>query len=385
MSKQSALQLLSKFCSVFIVGSRDFIYFSRMACRMTSEELAINECSTTEIYKGDTAAVKDYSSIERAEEVPSPSKYCYRQKASICEHVVYFCSLAVASYVGVFCRVYLSELGKWDGVVLFPSLYPQMVGTAIMGFVANHKLLLTNSFLYQAIATGLCGSITTFSSWNSEAVSTLLQTGQASPDNAVRVLGWATTLLLGLGMSSAALTLGRHLSSLSPWPDSKQQTRYTQLSTWCAKYRVVEGGIFVGVWLVLTVLVVALPYLLQRRDLLFIGLLATLGTYVRWHISPLNSAFQKFKLGTFLVNVAGSWLLEGVVCMKELYAERVLARDLLMGVASGFCGCLTTVSTFAVELSSLPLLSSYVYAFSSIVLAQVGMILVRGIFQWTSD
>lgn len=331
------------------------------------------------------AAVKDYSSIKQAEEAPSPGKRCYRQKASICEHVVYFCCLAVASYVGVFCRIYLSELVNWDGVLLFPSLYPQMVGTTIMGVVTNHKLLLTNSFLYQAMATGLCGSITTFSSWNSEAVSTLLQTGQASPDNAVRLLGWATTLLLGLGMSSAALTLGRHISSLSPWSDSKEQSRYPKLSAWCAKYRVVEGGMFVCVWFVLTVVVVVLPYLLQRRDMLFTGLLATLGTYLRWHISPLNSTFKKFKLGTFLVNIAGAWLLGGVVCVKELYTEGNMVHDMLVGVASGFCGCLTTVSTFAVELSDLPLVPSYTYAFSSIVVAQVGMIGVRGTFQWTSN
>lgn len=361
-----------------------------MACHMTSEELAIKDCSSTGhqevcVVVGD-ATVKDYSSIKQADEVLlSPGKCCYRQKASFCEHVVYFCSLAVASYVGVFCRIYLSELVNWDGVTLFPSLYPQMVGTTIMGFVTNHKLLLSESFLYQAIATGLCGSITTFSSWNSEAVTSLLQTGQAPPNNAIRVLGWATTLLLGLGMSSAALTLGRHLSCLSPLSDSKQQSRQTKLSAWCAKYRVVEGGMFVCVWLVLTVLVVVLPYFLQRRDIIFTGLLAALGTYIRWHISPLNSTFKKFKLGTFLVNIAGAWLLGGVVCVMELYTEEVLAHDLLVGVASGFCGCLTTVSTFAVELSSLPLIPSYTYAFSSIVLAQVGMIIVRGTFQWTSN
>lgn len=54
------------------------------------------------------------------------------------------------------------------------------------------------------------------------------------------------------------------------------------------------------------------------------------------------------------------------------------------GRAAGFCGCLTTVSTFIVELSTLSLIPSYVYAFTSVAVAQVGMIAIGGTLQWTS-
>lgn len=361
-----------------------------MACHTSAEELAIKEASASQsslnvLNPVASQELRDYSTIKQADDGSAEKgRCCYRQKASPFEHVVYFCSLAVASYAGVFTRIYLTELVNWDGVPLFPSLYPQIVGTTLMGLVTSHKLLLANSFVYPAITTGLCGSITTFSSWNSEAVSSLLQSGQVLPNNGVRVLGWVTTLLLGLGMSTGALTIGRHLASLSPWEDSKQQNKELKLPDHSSKSRLVEGGIFVCVWVALTVLIVVLPYVFGRRDLVFAGLLATLGTFLRWHLSPLNSTFQNFKLGTFLANVAGAWLLGGVVCTQQLFAEGVLVHDLLVGVAAGFCGCLTTVSTFAVELSSLPLRPSYLYAVSSIILAQVGMILVRGTLQWTS-
>jgi fluoride ion exporter CrcB/FEX len=320
-----------------------------------------------------------YTTIEPAKDGgPAAGKKHYRQKASPYEHIVYFCSLSVASYAGVFARIYLSELVKWDGVPLLPSLCPQLVGTAIMGLVMDHKLLLTDSFVYPAIATGLCGSITTFSSWNSEAVVTLLQSGEAVPNNGVRVVGWATTLLLGLGMSSGALTLGHHLASLSPWADFKQQNKNMKPAPAdpSSQLRAVEGAMFGGAWVAMTALVVILPILFGRKDLLFSALFAALGTYLRWHLSPLNSAFKRFKLGTFLANVAGAWLLGGVVYIQSLLTEGTLTQDLLTGVSTGFCGCLTTVSTFAVELSGLPLGPSYLYAISSIILAQLGMILV---------
>lgn len=357
-----------------------------MACHISTDELAIKEASIIQVSKTaqDPLAAQElkyYSTIKQATDGPAQKKQCcYRQKASPYEHIVFFCCLAVASYAGVFTRIYLMELVNWDGVPLFPSLYPQLVGTTIMGLVTSHKLLLTDTFVYPALATGFCGSITTFSSWNSEAVSSLLQSGEVLPNNGVRVLGWVTTLLLGFGMSTGALTLGCHLATLSPWADAKQ----LKPTDSPPKSRLVEGGIFVCAWAVLTVLIIMLPYLLGRRDLVFSGLLAALGTYLRWHLSPFNSTFKSFKLGTFLANVAGAWLLGGVVIAQGLSSEGSLLHDLLAGVATGFCGCLTTVSTFAVELSGLPLRPSYVYAVSSIVLAQLGMILVRGTVQWTT-
>lgn len=193
-------------------------------------------------------------------------------------------------------------------------------------------------------------------------------------------------------MSIGALTTGRHLASLSPWTDSKLKNKpvlSTSTRNRLSNLRAVEGDVFVCVWIVSSVLIVVIPYTLGRMDLAFACLLATIGTYIRWHLSPLNSAFQTFKLGTFLANVAGSWLLGGVAYAKDQNTEGGWSHDILTGVATGLCGCLTTVSTFAVELSSLSSTyttwSSYMYAASSIGVAQVGMIVVRGALQWTSS
>ena len=347
----------------------------------------VTEVSAASSEVGTTNQVID-AEVAKAPESTMKKCVCFRQKAGVIEHVVFFCALAVASYAGVVIRIYLSKLAQWNGVPLFPSLPAEFVGTAIMGFIAAHQKLLASRHkpLYQAMATGLCGSITTFSSWNSEAVQVLLQIGQDPPDNVTRIIGWATTLVLGIAMPIGALLFGSHLAHLSPWSDVWQQEKDLEqdVSKFLAR---LEGIIFVVLWVFLTCLGVVLPHHFSRLDLMFSIIFAIFGTYLRWHLAPLNSVFTNFKLGTFIVNVGGSLCLGATVVAKSHLSEQLgseyLGVHVLSGVATGFCGCLTTVSTFAVELTSLSLVWSYVYAASSILLAQLGLVIIRGVYEWT--
>lgn len=382
-----------------------------MACPVAAEERSIKSSldeHSSVLQNSLTQSSKDYRTITRhqAEDLVTPSppdvtrKWCYCQKGNACEQITYMCCLSTASYLGVLCRIYLLELSMWDGVPLFTSLYSQMVGTVIMGFTVSHRgaLAENHSFIYQAITTGLCGSITTFSFWNLEAVSALLQTYQVPSDNAARVFGWGTMLLLGLGMPTGALLVGKHLASLSPWSDQRIKNRQP-IATAAADSPAAQdspskcchvglrSSVFVSmsVWLAMSVLVVVLSFtVIHRLDLLFSVIFASLGTYCRWHLAPLNASLLNFKLGTFLVNVVGAWLLGGVVSVQEICPDGWV-HDLLVGLGNGFCGCVTTVSTFVVELSDMPLRSAYSYAIISIFAAQVGLILIRGPVQWTSQ
>lgn len=332
----------------------------------------------------------------RSEETAEPKEKCvcrcYRQKGSVVEHAVYFCAIAVASYAGVVIRAYLSQLAQWNGVPLFPSLSAEVVGTVVMGFIAAHQKSLGNNHkaLYQAIATGLCGCITTFSSWNFEAVKVLLQLDQNPPDNVTRIIGWATTLILGVGMPIAALLFGRHLAHLSPWSDFSpraQEENGEQNRSSFSKFLVVlERIAFTASWIMLTCLVLSVLYHFSQFKLMFSVVFAPVGAYIRWHLAPLNSLFTNFKLGTFIVNVGGSWLLGATIVAKAHLSTQLgadhLALMALSGFGTGFCGCLTTVSTFAVELSTLPLRWSYVYAIASILSAQLGLLIIKGTYEW---
>ena len=374
-----------------------------MACPV-AEESFIKRTKNSEysVLQNSLTQSKDYRTVALSAE-PSPQtfarKSCYFQKGNSCEQIIYFCCLSMGSYLGVLCRIYLSKLSRWDGVPLFTSLYSLVMGLVIMGFTTGHKLVLAEShpFTYQAITTGLCGSLTSFSSWNSEAISSLLQTDHVPPNNAARIFGWGTTILLGLGMSAGALGVGKHLAAISPWSDWRMQNRERTASSaidsseldglckFCHTGLKCHTFLCVCLWLLVSVLMVAVPSIvLHEWDLAFSLVFAALGTYVRWHLAPLNSTSHNFKLGTFLVNVMGTWLLGGVLSVSEIYPDGCV-HDLLVGIGTGFCGCLTTVSTFTVELSGLPLRYVYAYAMSSISAAQVGLLLIRIPIQWTTQ
>lgn len=346
-------------------------------------------------------AQRDYRSIERdpprldmdiadpgsRDDSPRVSPKCrFFQKASCIEHVGFFCALSVSSYFGILARIYLTELAAWNGLPLFPAFYSEVVGTTIMGFVLSHKQLLekNHKLTYQALATGLCGSLTTFSSWNNDAASVLIQYGEEYPDNVTRVIGWMTVLIVGFGMPIAALRFGEHIGYFSPWADQRTGERVYKDPKKVAK--VLEIASYIVFWVVATSTVVVIPLIFfNRHDFMFSFVLASLGTYLRWHLSPLNSAFQHFKLGTFLVNVIGTWVLGAAYLLDHHHEEEtgIEMKGLLYGATAGFCGCLTTVSTFAVELSTLSLGGTYLYGLSSVLAAQLGLIAIRGTYWWT--
>lgn len=368
------------------------------------EEVSIHEIFFSSMESQQTISIaaselppKDYRSIERdpgiaitdPEYLRRKRRRCERvkyQKASCIEHVGFFCALSVSAYFGILARIYLTELAAWNGLPLFPAFYSEVVGTAIMGVVLSHKQLLekNHKLTYQALATGLCGSLTTFSSWNNDAATILIQYGKEDPDNITRVIGWLTVLIIGFGMPIMALRFGEHIGYLSPWADQRTGEKVYEMPKKAT--RMCEIASYIIFWGITTSLVVAIPLLLfNRHDLMFSFVLASLGTYIRWHLSPLNSAFKHFKLGTFLVNVLGTWVL-GIAYILDHHHEEeagIEVKGLLYGATAGFCGCLTTVSTFAVELSTMSFLGTYVYGLSSVLAAQVGLIAIRGTYWWT--
>ncbi len=337
----------------------------------------------------EVSQIRDYQSIGKTHrEILLRRQYCemifsHYQKATVAEHAVYFFALSIASYIGVVIRIYLAKLSVWNGVPLFHSLFPEIVGTVLMGIIISHKKLfeVKSKVVYQGIATGLCGSITTFSSWNLEAANVLLQVDWNPVNNVTRIVAWLTIIFLGFGMSVSALYFGKHLAQLSPWNDSKLANTDVIVPT--KKYVIMEGIIIFTVWLAMTVISITILCVpVKRYDLLFSIVFSAAGTYIRWHLSPFNKLFAHFQLGTYVVNVFGSWILAAITVCIQHFELNTFTHQLLFGLGTGFCGCLTTVSTLSVELITLPLMSSYMYALCSTISAQVGLVVIIGTYNW---
>ncbi len=92
-------------------------------------------------------------------------------------------------------------------------------------------------------------------------------------------------------------------------------------------------------------------------------------------------------MGTFLVNIIGTTIIAGVYSAQRSTALGLgVGRtcNVLYAIEQGFCGCLTTVSTFAVEAGSIRGARwKWAYVAGSVVLGQVIVLAVVGGTSWS--
>lgn len=108
------------------------------------------------------------------------------------------------------------------------------------------------------------------------------------------------------------------------------------------------------------------------------------GTLTRYLLSIyLNPRFKLMPVGTFTANSVGTAVLAMLHVMQGLpNPVSANACAVLQGLADGYCGCLTTVSTFAAEVSALTIKRRWFYATLSIVIGQLLMLLIMGPSFW---
>ena len=111
------------------------------------------------------------------------------------------------------------------------------------------------------------------------------------------------------------------------------------------------------------------------------------GTLTRYVLSiVLNPRFKLLPVGTLVANEFGTSLLAMFHALQGLRPPvSPGACSILQGLDDGYCGCLTTVSTFVSELRVLGSRKGFVYGTISIIVGQVLMILILGSAVWTGS
>jgi len=97
----------------------------------------------------------------------------------------------------------------------------------------------------------------------------------------------------------------------------------------------------------------------------------------------LNPRIEGLPLGTLSANLTGTALLGTFHVLQNLQSPvSWSACSLLQGLGDGYCGCLTTISTFAVEMRGLKWTRAACYGAISWGCGQIFLLLIMGSSMW---
>ncbi|MDT2828398.1 fluoride efflux transporter CrcB [Enterococcus viikkiensis] len=105
-------------------------------------------------------------------------------------------------------------------------------------------------------------------------------------------------------------------------------------------------------------------------DYLVIALCAFIGGSARYWLGVFLPAVGGFPIGTLAVNLIGCFIFSWVV--KHIMNDIDISGRLVLGVGVGFCGALTTFSSFALDTMKLVQADQIGLAFLYLVLSFVG-------------
>ncbi|KAH7140701.1 CrcB-like protein-domain-containing protein [Dactylonectria macrodidyma] len=369
---------------------------------------------------------------EEASEEPSMQAANDLEVSEFATQVYTHSYLVLFAILGTLARLGLTALTSYPGTpVIFNTLWSNVAGSLVMGFLAEDRMLFRYEWgtpvyhqaierakqkardeegsapsivdlaaakrahlaakksipMYIGLATGFCGSFTTFSSFIKDvflALSNELKTPSVTGSPPGRNGGYSFMAMLAviittISLSMAGLFVGAQLALALE--------RITPSVPFRVARKFIDPlAMFLGLgcWLGAILLSVFPPHDSWRGQATFSLIFAPLGCLARFHLSlHLNGMVARFPMGTFVANVLGTVLLGMAWDIAHVPIGGVVGCQVLQGVEDGFCGCLTTISTWVSELSTLRRRSAWVYGTVSVGTSLALMIAIMGGLRWS--
>lgn len=303
---------------------------------------------------------------------------------------------------------------EWGTPAFFPALRSRRGDEEMARLMAEakeaHGRVKRTIPLYIGLTTGFCGSFTSFSSFMRDvflALSNDLPSPLYHPyPPGASLPGYGTTIprnggysfmaiiaviAITTGLCLSAYLFGAHvalaLEPVTPTLPFRLTRRILDRAVVPIAWLAWLGAIFMTVW----------PPdrggggdETWRGQALFACVFAPLGCLLRFYAAiKLNRLIPSFPLGTFAANVFGTAVLGMAYVLQHVPLDTVsmgggrLGCQALEGVMDGFCGCLTTVSTWVVELKGLRLKHAYIYGVVSVAAGLGTLVVVMGSVKWT--
>lgn len=340
--------------------------------------------------------------------------------------------LVFFAILGTLARVGLTALTTYPGVpVIFGTIWANFSGSLIMGFLIEDRMLFRHDLgtplfveqpqrkrtdeengssaetkavdlaaakkqhtatkktipLYIGLATGFCGSFTSFSSFirdvflalSNDLVTPGIKESPVSRSGGYSFMALLAVVIVTVCLSLSALFLGAHLAIALE--------RFTPSIRYPVTRKVLDPLIVMvgwGCWLGAILLSIFPPHSFWRGRVVFALVFAPLGCLLRFYLSlHLNGRVASFPMGTFAANVFGTAVLGMAYNMAHVPIGGVVGCQVLQGIEDGFCGALTTISTWVAELSSLRRKHAYVYGTASVLIALGLIVAIMGGLRWS--
>lgn len=360
--------------------------------------------------------------------------------------------LVFFSIMGTLARLGVQWLTFYPGApVVLGVLWANFAGSLVMGFLAQDRRLFQEEWgtrigvrksesgdessnavaaiknhgkvkktipLYVGLATGFCGSFTSFSAFirdvffalsndlptpidHPHPTSAAILTSSTVPRNGgYSFMALLAVISLTVCLSLGALKTGAHIAvALDP---------ITPTLPFALTRRIIDP-LFVflafGSWLGAIFMAIWPPDRPQGTDsggswenetwrgqAIFAICFAPVGCLLRFYASlKLNAVVPSFPLGTFAVNMFGTAVLGMAFAIQHVPLPSLgdaigggrVGCQVLQGIMDGFCGCLTTVSTWVTELDGLRRRHAWTYGTLSVSIALALLVVIMGSVRWT--
>jgi fluoride exporter len=318
----------------------------------------------------------------------------------------------------------LARLGV-EAITLYPNapfpsrvLWANLGGSFIMGFLSEDRRLFREEWgtpdpeaswsthgkvkktipLFVGLATGFCGCFTSFSSFMRDAFLALTNALESPSPNSpfqsdatilsrnggFSFLALMAILIIHPAVSLSALKTGAHfalfLQPVTPVIPFRLTRRYLD-----------PLGVVLafGCWIGAIILSVFPPGngIRWRFRATFPLVFAPPGCLLRFYASKqLNALVPSFPLGTFAANIFGTMVLGmawDLQHARTIGASSHISCSVMQGIMEGFCGCLTTVSTWVLELQGLRRRHGWTYGLTSVGVGLGFMVIIMGSMGWT--
>ncbi|BCR90497.1 FluC/FEX family fluoride channel [Aspergillus chevalieri] len=339
-------------------------------------------------------------------------------------HLYTLSYLVFFAIFGTLARLGLQSLTFYTGAPIVTGvLWANASGSLLMGFFLEDKNLFREEWgenretiteherlkahkatkktipLYIGLTTGFCGCFTSFSSFIRDVFLALANdlpdpsrdsfSGPVSRNGGYSFMALVAILLITVSLSLAALVAGAHLALTCDRLMPVLPFRFTR--------RILDPVIVVlgwGCWLGAVFMAIWPPDRHSpgtetwRGAAIFAIVFAPLGCLLRLYLSLfLNAKLPSFPLGTFAANILGTGILGMCYDLQHvggISASVVVSCQVLQGVMDGFCGSLTTISTWVAELNGLSKRRhAYFYGTVSVGVGLGLLIVIMGSLLWT--